>query len=57
MLGFLNVSLGCTSKFPPVNQRVGRLEFLNSAYFHILSDCEDSLSSLVCVGEGQLICD
>ena len=39
-------SLGCTSEF-----RVGKLEFLNSAYFHILSDCEDSLSSLVCVYE------
>ena len=27
------------------------MEFLNSGYFHILSDCEDSLSGLVRVQE------
>ena len=45
---FLNVSLDCTSKFLLIHQRVGKLEFLNSAYVHIFSDCEDTLSSLVC---------
>ena len=38
ILGFLNVSLDCTSKFLPFHWRVGKLEFLNSAYFHISLD-------------------
>ena len=56
-LGFLNVGLGCSFKFLPIHWRVGKLEFLNSAYFQILSDYEGSLSGLVCVGEGESICD
>ena len=47
ILGFFNVSLACTSKFLPIHQRVGKLVFLSFTYFHILSDCKDSL--LVCV--------
>ena len=31
----LNVSLGCTFKFLSIHYRIGKLEFLNSAYFHI----------------------
>ena len=54
-MGFFNISLGCTFKFLPIHLNVGKLEFLNSAYFHILSDLEDSLSRLACVGEGELI--
>ena len=41
-LGFLNISLDCTSTFFPIYQ-VGKLGFLKSPQFHILSDCEDSL--------------
>ena len=44
ILGYLNVTLDCTSKFLPQFTRVGKLVFLSFAYFHILSDCKDSLS-------------
>ena len=49
ILGFLNVSLGCTFKFIPTHQKVGKPEFLNFAYFHILSDCAVSFSRFVSV--------
>ena len=45
------LALGCTSKFLAIHYRVGKLEFLNSAYYHILSDCEGSLSSLIYMQE------
>ena len=56
-LGFLNISLACTSKFLHIHQKFEKLGFLNSPYFHILSDCEDSLSGMVFVKgrESQLM--
>ena len=38
------LALGCASKFLTISLKVGKLEVLNCAYFHILSDFEESLS-------------
>ena len=37
-----------SSSLIQLHYRVGKLEFLNSTYFHSLPDCEVTLSSLVC---------
>ena len=56
---FLNISLGCTSKFFPIHLRFEKLGLLKSHWFHILLDCEGSLSDTVCLQkrEGDPIYD
>ena len=49
-LGFFNLSLGCTCKvFPNLFQIFRKLRFLRSPLFHILLNCEDSLSGTGCL--------
>ena len=44
IMGFLNVGLGCTSKFLPIHWRVGKLIFLSSTYLcrrvNLWLDCQ-----------------
>ena len=46
-LGYLNITLDCTSKIFPLHETVGKLGCLKFPCFHILSDCELCLSHRV----------
>ena len=53
-VGFSDIHVGYTPIFP-IPLRVEKLRFMKFPWFHILSDCENSLSDTVCLQETQFM--